>query len=806
MSKNINQDIKEILTERMRYEQQCIKVQKQSQPINRVKINTKKAVAGTMMIANFASIGACATPVFADNRLEVTNHKDITGYMSVTEEVGPTGDGSKISTGAGDYGGVSYGLTQLSSKVGSAKEFVERFLKEEYPEFYKFFEDAGEPGTESFNKAWIKAYEHNPGLFERAQIENKEKNFVKPARKKILDELGIDMLSTRARTEFLHSTAVQYGPNGTLNVMKKAGATKDMTEEELITAICDYKYNNVEHHFRSSSSKVREAMYGRYKREKKELLKIVKEEQGPSLEDVIDGKSIKNTDDSEQEFIDTAKSYLNQGTKYKMGGKNTDKLDCSGYVSLVYQDMGIDVDEMMTNALKFRQDSTKIDREEIQVGDLVFWHDKTGKKHSSVFHIGMYIGDDTVIDCSPDHDGIGTRKLSSLKDNDERYYTFGRYEELNIEANSPELSKSEEFSAVIAIDEDIEDKYAYLDEEESADNNEEESSDNNEEENSVIDTEDEDNSDDEGENDDLDTDPEDKEENSVIDTDDSDNDFDNEEENSVIDTEDEGNDFENEEENSVIDTDEDNSNDEGENDDLDTDSEDKEENSTIDTEDDNSDSDNNEEENSVIDTDEDNSNDEGENDDLDTDSEDKEENSAIDTEDDNSDSDNSEEENSVIDTDEDSSTDEGNNDNLDTDSEDKEENSTIDTEDDNSDLDNSEEDNSTVDTQEDNSDNEIENDNLDTDSKEDNSATDTEDNSNNEDENANSDNNNEEDNSQNSTDTDDNTQDNTNVDKETGIQYQTVSAENSTQTREAEIRAGLEDNMFTKLLGRLSSK
>lgn len=672
MSKNINQDIKEILTERMRYEQQCIKVQKQSQPINRVKINTKKAVAGTMMIANFASIGACATPVFADNRLEVTNHKDITGYMSVTEEVGPTGDGSKISTGAGDYGGVSYGLTQLSSKVGSAKEFVERFLKEEYPEFYKFFEDAGEPGTESFNKAWIKAYEHNPGLFERAQIENKEKNFVKPARKKILDELGIDMLSTRARTEFLHSTAVQYGPNGTLNVMKKAGATKDMTEEELITAICDYKYNNVEHHFRSSSSKVREAMYGRYKREKKELLKIVKEEQGPSLEDVIDGKSIKNTDDSEQEFIDTAKSYLNQGTKYKMGGKNTDKLDCSGYVSLVYQDMGIDVDEMMTNALKFRQDSAKIDREEIQVGDLVFWHDKTGKKHSSVFHIGMYIGDDTVIDCSPDHDGIGTRKLSSLKDNDERYYTFGRYEELNIEANSPELSKSEEFSAVIAIDEDIEDKYAYLDEEESADNNEEESSDNNEEENSVIDTED-----------------------------------------------------------------------------------------------DNSDSDNSEEENSVIDTDEDNSNDEGENDDLDTDSEDKEENSAIDTEDDNSD------------------------------------------------LDNSEEDNSTVDTQEDNSDNEIENDNLDTDSKEDNSATDTEDNSNNEDENANSDNNNEEnnskidtqeDNSQNSTDTDDNTQDNTNVDKETGIQYQTVSAENSTQTREAEIRAGLEDNMFTKLLGRLSSK
>ena len=143
-----------------------------------------------------------------------------------------------------------------------------------------------------------------------------------------------------------------------------------------------------------------------------------------------DSKSTRVSTKSEKELIKIAKSYLNRGITYKMGGKNTVKLDCSGYVSLVFKDMGLSINEFMVNAGKFRQDSTKINREDMKPGDLVFWHDKTGRKHAKVFHIGLFVGDDTIVDCSTDHNGVGTRKLSSLKDNDTRYYTFGRYEKL----------------------------------------------------------------------------------------------------------------------------------------------------------------------------------------------------------------------------------------------------------------------------------------------------------------------------------------------------------------------------------------
>ena len=150
-------------------------------------------------------------------------------------------------------------------------------------------------------------------------------------------------------------------------------------------------------------------------------------------EDKVESKDIENY--ISEEILSVAKSYLNQGTVYKMGGKNKVTLDCSGYVSLVFQDMGLEIDELMTGASKFRSDSKEINREDLRIGDLVFWHDLTGKRHSKVYHIGIYIGDNTVIDCSSDYNGVGTRELSSLQDNNKTYYTFGRYEQLEQKAN-----------------------------------------------------------------------------------------------------------------------------------------------------------------------------------------------------------------------------------------------------------------------------------------------------------------------------------------------------------------------------------
>ena len=458
MSKNINPDVKRMLSERIAHER---KLSEKSKVGYDAKRKTQALVAGTL-IATTLSSGI--TPAFADSRYEDSDYKGV-GYISVTEEVGPQGDGAMISSGKGDAGGVSYGLTQLSSVVGSADEFVDNYLNKNYPEFYKFFENADKAGTKSFNEAWTNAYNHNPGEFERIQLENKEVNYVNPSYENVKEQFGIDLLSTRARTEFLHSTSVQFGPEGVVQLIENSGVTKEMDDEELLSKLSDEKYKSVgTYKFLKCSGDVQDSVRQRFKREKEEYIKIAKEEKGPLLEDEID-ESFMESESSVEEFVETAKSYLNQGTTYKMGGKNTDKLDCSGYVSLVYQDMGIDINEMMTNAGKFRNDSTKISRDELKEGDLVFWHDKTGTKHAPVFHIGIYIGDDTVVDCSPDHKGVGTRKLSSLQDNSERYYTFGRYEELQEKITSTDsdlfldLSDVDEFESEIEISESVEEKF-----------------------------------------------------------------------------------------------------------------------------------------------------------------------------------------------------------------------------------------------------------------------------------------------------------------------------------------------------------
>lgn len=126
--------------------------------------------------------------------------------------------------------------------------------------------------------------------------------------------------------------------------------------------------------------------------------------------------------------IQEAKMHI--GKPYVWGATGPNSFDCSGFMYYIMKQAGLNVNRI--TAKDYREQSTEIPRESIQPGDLVFWHNDTGSKHSSVYHVGLYIGDDTVIDCSTDHNGVGTRKLSSLVDKKpSRYFTFGRFAPLS---------------------------------------------------------------------------------------------------------------------------------------------------------------------------------------------------------------------------------------------------------------------------------------------------------------------------------------------------------------------------------------
>ena len=395
------------------------------------------------------------------------------GYMCFSDEVGSDGDGSYVSPGTGDYGGISYGLYQFSTTTGSAKDFVNWSKDNNYPEIYKIFQDAGNPkaGTPAFGKAWKKCYRELEGKFEEAQTEFAMGELINPGYEKVKKETGIDLKKSRARTEFLISTANQFGRGGIVTLFKEVQnkgikLSDDMSDTELLGIMCQHKYDTVDYHFRSSSSAVQRSARLRFKREKKELLKIAKEEEGPKLDEIDTNKEqteatkteTSSSKTSKKEVVnDTADKYQGKGITYDFGEKNykSGSLDCSGLISQMMNDMGVKVDAGNTNALKFSNDSKKISKDKVQPGDLVFWNDDNGSRHNSVYHIGMYVGNDTIVDCSPSHNGVGTRKLSKCKDTGDMHYTYGRYTKLEdkMKDYAQKIVESiDEFDDVITVD------------------------------------------------------------------------------------------------------------------------------------------------------------------------------------------------------------------------------------------------------------------------------------------------------------------------------------------------------------------
>lgn len=201
--------------------------------------------------------------------------KALTGWISKHYESGKSGAGT-VSTGEGDTGGASYGSYQLSSKTGAAKEFLKSSV------YGKEFEGL-EPGSEAFGKKWKEVADSDPEAFGAAQHDFIKKTRYEPALNE-LKKSGIDLSGRgNAVQESLFSTSVQFGAGkaggerGAAPMIAKALAGKDvskMSDEEVISAIQDYKIANNETLFASSSDSVRAGTAKRAVEEKKSLLAL----------------------------------------------------------------------------------------------------------------------------------------------------------------------------------------------------------------------------------------------------------------------------------------------------------------------------------------------------------------------------------------------------------------------------------------------------------------------------------------------------------------------------------------------------
>lgn len=119
---------------------------------------------------------------------------------------------------------------------------------------------------------------------------------------------------------------------------------------------------------------------------------------------------------SMKEMIDFSQQFL--GLKYLWGGTSSFGYDCSGFVRMLYRQMGI---ELPRNANQQAVDPQFKDIciEEAQAGDLVFFQNKSGK----VVHVGMMINETEFIHASGRQSWIC---ISSLADERFRngYYAY----------------------------------------------------------------------------------------------------------------------------------------------------------------------------------------------------------------------------------------------------------------------------------------------------------------------------------------------------------------------------------------------
>lgn len=193
------------------------------------------------------------------------------GAVSEQFESGGRGVGT-VSTGRGDYGGVSYGKHQLATNNGSMMNFLNS------PEGKPFLERFGglAPGTSQFNSVYKDIANTQGEAFDKAQSDYITRTHYAPLVAKTQNDVGIDLTKRGAGVkELLYSTAVQYGA-GT-SVISNALQGKDvnaMSDDDLIKTIQDYKAATTGKYFKSSDAQTQQSVAMRAQNEKDVLLKV----------------------------------------------------------------------------------------------------------------------------------------------------------------------------------------------------------------------------------------------------------------------------------------------------------------------------------------------------------------------------------------------------------------------------------------------------------------------------------------------------------------------------------------------------
>ncbi|MDQ8049487.1 peptidoglycan-binding domain-containing protein [Luteibacter sp.] len=198
------------------------------------------------------------------------NHWKLGDTSALFESQGSAGT---VSLGVGDHGGASYGIYQLSSKAGTAQEFVNQ--SSYASDFHGL-----QPGSEAFNNAWKKVAEDHAD-FGAEQQQFIKRTHVDPVTSSLAAR-GID-ISARgpAVQDMVWSMSVQYRANTPsriergINEAYGAGADlSTLSDADIVRAVQQSKLVHVNQDFASSAPTVRQGVETRIRAEESALVRL----------------------------------------------------------------------------------------------------------------------------------------------------------------------------------------------------------------------------------------------------------------------------------------------------------------------------------------------------------------------------------------------------------------------------------------------------------------------------------------------------------------------------------------------------